>query len=92
MDDLTIELEDRPGALAELGEALGYREGPSEPPAGYDPHEAAAFREGYAAGLARFEAERELDAWVDAMAADRADHAFGSTIADADVYPLGCVS
>lgn len=59
-----------------LGETLGYREGASEPPAGYRDHEATAFRTGYAAGLARWEQERAEDAYYDERALDRLEDAF----------------
>lgn len=78
------------GAARQLGETLGHAAGPPGPPSGLGPHEAAAFRAGFAEGLARFEAERAEDAHIDELALEAQGREYGFT--DLDAWPAGCVS
>jgi hypothetical protein len=80
----------------EVGRTMGLARSASEPPAGYAPHEAAAYREGYAEGLrAADELDAEdarLEAWVAANEGEAMEEYFATILHDADIYPLGCVS
>jgi hypothetical protein len=76
----------------QLGFAMGYETAICEPPAGFGPHEAAAYREGFAAGLAEFESDREFEAWVASKELERAELAPSGPIGDHDIYQPGCVS
>jgi hypothetical protein len=76
----------------ELGWTLGYHSGICEPPPGFAPHQAEAYRAGFAEGELEFEEDREFEAWVISVEAERQEEAFSNALTDADIYPLGCVS
>jgi hypothetical protein len=82
------------GQARRLGFAMGYEceTGISEPPAGFAAHEASAYREGFAAGVAEFESDREFEAWVSSREMELAEVALSRPIADHDIYRPGCVS
>lgn len=67
-----------------LGEDLGYRTGISEPPAGFSADEKAAYRRGFAVGYARFEEEREFEAWVASEEEWRTEEIHHAELTDAD--------
>lgn len=77
----------------ELGVAVGRLGLTIEPSRQYSSEEAAAYREGRAAGLAEFEADLAFEAWVAEQEANRMADAFPSvSLTDQDVYPPGCWS
>jgi hypothetical protein len=66
----------------------GYRD--CEPPTHLTADEAAAYRAGYASGVAEFEEERAYEAWVDSCEREAMERE--CRITDRDVYPAGCMS
>lgn len=77
----------------EIGQLMGCAGSAPEPPAGYAPHQAQAYREGHAlGGIRRIVEEAQFEAWVAHQESEAMAEHFGVEISDADVYPMGCMS
>jgi hypothetical protein len=74
----------------QLGEVAAFlTSGISEPPMGMSVAEKVAYRQGFAIGMARFEREREEEAYAATLDEERLAHHFRIELTDADIWPLG---
>jgi hypothetical protein len=71
----------------QLGEAVAYLTGISEPPAGLSADEKAAYRVGFARGTVLFELERQEDTHVASLDDEGLAIHYRIDLTDADIWP-----